>query len=40
MTFLNIYSFAVEKDRLASALAKNLKVGEIFTDRNGTQKSI
>ena len=36
--FWKIYSFAVEKDRLGAALARNLKVGEIFTDRNGVQR--
>ena len=36
--FWKIYSFAVEKDRLAAALARNLKVGEMFTDRNGIQR--
>jgi len=36
--FWKIYSFAVEKDRLAAAFARNLKVGEIFTDRNGVQR--
>ena len=36
--FWKIYSFAVEKDRLAAALARNLKVGEMFTDRNGVQR--
>ena len=36
--FWKIYSFAVEKDRLGAALARNLKVGEMFTDRNGVQR--
>ena len=36
--FWKIYSFAVEKDRLGAALARNLRVGEIFTDRNGVQR--
>ena len=36
--FWKIYSFAIEKDRLGAALARNLQVGEIFTDRNGVQR--
>jgi hypothetical protein len=36
--FWKIYSWAVEKDRIASSLARNLEVGEKFIDRKGVQR--
>jgi len=36
--FWKIYSFAVEKDRLAASLARNLKEGEVFIDRKGVKR--
>ncbi len=36
--FWKIYSFAIEKDRIASSLARNLKEGEIFIDRKGVKR--